>query len=118
MAGYNLIQKIHRLEEQVDRLGFMMCHSRHSYNNEFGDVLALKPKDQDSLPIYSRDAELFVGTVQDLEQFLKGIEFARQYDSMLFGRTHDKNRTRKEQDERNKQLMRKIKGKEKETETV
>jgi len=118
MAGYNLIQKIRRLEEHVDRLGFMMCHSRNSYNNEFGDVVALKPKDQDSLPIYARDAELFIGTINDLEYFLKGIELARQYDAMLFGRNHDKNRARKEQDERNKQLMRKIKGKEKEAETV
>ena len=98
MSGYNLIRKIKYLEEECDKLGFMICHARH-HINDFGDVLALKPK-SDCLPIYSRDAELFVGTIEDLERWIQGFHFARKYDSQ---------RNRKEQDYRNKLLLNMIK---------
>lgn len=103
MAGYNLVRKVKYLEEELDKLGFMMCQAR-MYNKEFGDVVALKPKG-DCLPIYSRDAELFVGTIHDLERWLQGFQLARKYDSMLFGKKYDAQRDRKEQDYRNKQLL-------------
>ena len=76
----------------------------YKVKNEFGDILAIKPKD-DSLPVYSRDAEFFVGTISDLERFIQGIEWARKYDTMLFGRSHDQKRVRKEQDVKNQQLV-------------
>jgi hypothetical protein len=76
--------------------------------NEFGDVLALKPR-HECLPIYSRDAELFVGTIQDLERWIQGFHFARKYDSMLFGNKYDNQRDRKEKDYRNKQLLEMVK---------
>lgn len=104
MAGYNTILKIRRLEEEFDRLGFKMCAPDH-YHSKYGDTVAVKPKDNDSLPIYSRDAELFVGTIEDLEIWLEGIQWARKYDAMLFGRTHNTKRERKERDHRNIKLM-------------
>lgn len=107
MSGYNLIRKIHYLEEECDKLGFMICQARH-YVNDFGDVVALKPK-ADCLPIYSRDAELFVGTIDELERWLQGFHFARKYDSMLFGNKYDNQRDRKEKDYRNKLLLNMIK---------
>ena len=104
MSGYNTVLKIRRLEEECERLGFMFAASRHgSYLGN--DVISLKPKDQDSLPVYSRDAEVFVGTVEELEIWLQGLQWARNYDRMLFGQKHEKARERKEQDERNRQLM-------------
>ena len=104
MSGYNTVLKIRRLEAECEGLGFMFAASRHgSYLGN--DVISLKPKDQDSLPVYSRDAEVFVGTVEELEIWLRGVEWARNYDRMLFGQKHDRNRERKEQDERNRQLM-------------
>lgn len=108
MSGYNLVIKIKSLEEECDRLGFMMCHSK-LYNNEFGDVVALKCKDRESLPLYSRDAEIFIGTLSQLESWLQGFEVARKYDSMLFGNKHDSVRQRKEKDLVNKQLLKTIK---------
>lgn len=108
MSGYNLVRKVKYLETECDRLGFIMCHAR-MYSKEFGDVVALKPKDSESLPVFSRDAEVFVGTLSELESWLMGLEWARRYDRMLFGVKHDKNRERKEQDLRNKQLMKIIK---------
>jgi len=108
MSGYNLIRKIKFLEEECDKLGFKMCQS-HAYENVFGDVVAIKPKDIESLPPYSRDAEIFIGTLNDLERWLQGVKWARKYDSMLFGVKHDEKRERKEQDFRNEVLVKLLK---------
>ncbi len=105
MAGYTQILEVRRLEEEVTKLGFMFCHPKHGDRGEFGDVVALKPKDADSLPIYSRDAEIFVGTLKDLQYWLRGVKWARDYDNMM-KISDDKKRARKEQDERNRQLAR------------
>ena len=107
MSGYNLIRKIRYLEEECHKLGFQMCHASH-YHQEFGDVVALKPRD-DCLPIYSRDAEIFVGSIEDLERWIQGFHVARKYDSMLFGNKYDNQRDRKEKDYRNRILLNKIK---------
>ena len=104
MIGYNTILKIRKLEERCSNLGFMLCHAKHHMNHEFGDVVALKPKDIDSLPIYSRDAELFVGTLEELEYWLRGVEWSRQYDEMLKV-SNSKKREDKEQLVRNRRLF-------------
>jgi hypothetical protein len=109
MSGYNLILKVRRLEEKLDSMGFMMCHSRHSYDREFGDVVAIKPKPNDSLPIYARDAELFVGTIDDLDRWLQGVCWARDYDRMLFGKNHDKARDKKEEQYRHSRFVAELK---------
>ena len=109
MSGYNLILKIRKLEQECDKLGFMMCHSKYGNYRESGEVVAVKPKDDSALPIYSRDAELFCGSITELEVWLKGVQWARDYDSMLFGKTHESKRERKEQDYRNQQLARILK---------
>lgn len=108
MSGYNLIRKIKYLEEECHKLGFIISHANH-YIKDFGDVLALKPR-EDCLPIYSRDAELFAGSIYDLERFIDGIHWARKYDSMLLGTKHDALRDRKEQNYRNRKLLNQIKG--------
>jgi len=110
MSGYEAVLKIRRLERECDELGLVMCHSK--YGSYGQDLLALKPKDEHSLPVYSRDAEVFLGTIDQLELWLRGIQWARQYDRMVFGTKHDKTRERKEQDERNRQIVNIIKGKE------
>ena len=67
----------------VDELGFKFAKSKHSDWSDNHGALSLKPKDPDALPIYSRDAELFIGTVERLEDWLNGVQWAREYDSML-----------------------------------
>jgi hypothetical protein len=106
MSGYSAVIKIRNLEQKIDALGFRWGYPRHAgrSGHDFGDVVALMPKD-DSLPIYSRDAELFVGTIEQLEVWLQGLEWAREYDRMLIGNSLVKRRERKEQDYRNCQLM-------------
>lgn len=108
MAGYNLIRQIKDLEEKCDSIGLVITYSRHgSYDH---DVVAVKAKDSESLPFFSRDAELFVGSLEQLNCWLNGIFWARDYDTMAFGRKHDDNRAKKEQVYRHKQLVRILKG--------
>jgi hypothetical protein len=108
MSGYQTIINLRRLEERVDRLGMRMGNPRHgNYRQEFGDLVSLFPKDQE-LPIYSRDAEIYIGTLEGMEVWLNGFEKAREYDRMLLGKTYETKRQRMEQDYRNRELMKKI----------
>lgn len=109
MAGYSLIRRIRKLEENLDVLGLAMKQSKHHYREDVNDAVAVVPKDQDSFPLYNREAELFVGTIEGLEYWLAGIVWSRNYDTMLFGKTIDRNRLKKEQDYRHKMLVQKLK---------
>ena len=108
MVGYNTILKIERLREQADKFGFKFCYPKYGLLQDTVETLGLMPKDADSLPIYSRDAQCFEGTVDQLEIFLRGIEWARNYDRLLKLSTDEK-RVQKEQDFRNKQLCKILK---------
>jgi len=108
MAGWNTIERIRHIEQQIDALGFKFAKSKHSDWTEDHGALSIVPKDADSLPIYNRDAELFVGSVERLEDWLSGVKWARDYDRMI-KLSDDKKRGRKEQDERNRQLARTLK---------
>lgn len=105
MSGYHTILKCEKIKERANKLGFMLCYPRSGWGSDRGqDYVAIKPKDADSLPIYSRDAELFCGTIDELNSFFNGLEWARDYDRMLKV-SSDAKRERKEQDERNKRLV-------------
>jgi hypothetical protein len=108
MSGWETIQKIKRVEDAVDKLGFKFAKSKHSEWSDNHGALSLKPKDPNALPIYSRDAELFIGTVERLEDWLAGVRWAREYDRML-KLSDEKKRGAAEQKEKNRQLMRMIK---------
>ena len=108
MSGWETIQRIKRVEQLIDELGFKFAKSKHSDWSDNHGALSLKPKDPDALPIYSRDAELFIGTIERLEEWLAGVRWAREYDSML-KLSDEKKRTKAEQKERNRQLMRTLK---------
>jgi hypothetical protein len=108
MSGWNTITRVRRLEEQVDKLGFKFKSPRHGDWEQQERSLALVPKDSDALPIYNREAELYVGTLEGLETWLHGVRWAREYDMML-KISDDGKRVKAEQKERNRQLMRTIK---------
>lgn len=110
MSGYNAVLSLRRLEADVDALGFMLSAPKHGGwgDNEFNDRVAIKPKDADSLPIYTRDAELFVGTLEQLRVWLQGVRWAREYDMML-KLSDDKKRAVKEDAERSRQFSAKQK---------
>ena len=115
MSGWNTIERVRRLEEAFDRLGFKFAKSKHSDWSDDHGALSLRPKDVESLPIYSRDAELYVGSLEGLEHWLAGVRWAREYDMMLKvcdekkrGNAEDKERERialrQKRDEQNKML--------------
>ena len=108
MSGWNTIQRIKRVEQLVNEIGFKFSKSKHSDWTEDHGALSLVPKDADALPIYSRDAELFVGSLERLEDWLAGVKWARDYDMML-KLSDDKKRMAAEQKEKNRILMRMIK---------
>lgn len=103
-VGFYTIQKLRRVEEQCAQIGLRMTKAK--YGNS--DVIALVPINDDALPVYSRDAELFIGTLDDIEVWLRGVEWARNYYRLLRA-TSDKVVERKEQDERNRRLVEKLK---------
>ena len=103
MSGWNQIQQVRKLEERADKLGLKF--SQYKHDDSFGANVALIPKDSEVLPIYSRDAELFVGTLESAASWMQGVEWARDYDRMVVDKNTDDKRKRKEQDERNKQLV-------------
>ena len=107
MTGWNTIRKIQVLKERADLLGMKFSQYRHNDYNE--DNVALIPKDQDSLPIYSRDAILFAGSLESADQWMQGVLWAREYDRMTVDRNLDQKRVRKEQDERNRQMLKILK---------
>lgn len=98
--GYFAIQKIRRVEEQCAALGMRLASPKFAG----ADRIAIIPVDADSLPVCSRDVDLFTGTLDEVEVWLKGVLWARNYYRLL-GVTTDKNIQRKEQDARNRKLI-------------
>lgn len=111
MSGFQTILRFRRLEQEVNELGFVISEPKHGGWSNERDVVGLRPKDEESVPIYNRDAEVFCGTLEDLNVWLNGVRWARQYDYLLRV-SDDKKRERKEQDLRNKQLMQRLKSEE------
>ena len=103
MAGYNTILKIRRLEKECDDLGFILRAPKYQYQTTDQDVIAVGVK-ADALPLYARDAELFVGTLEELSIWLNGVRWTRSYHTML-GLVNDEKIARKEQDVRNRQIV-------------
>ena len=101
MSGYLLYRQFIDVEQKAAALGFRFAFPNQGCREV--DCIALMPKD-DCLPDYSRDAELFVGTLVQVGAFLRGIEFNKQYYTML-KLVSDKKVEEKEQITRNRQLM-------------
>ena len=109
MSGWNTIQRVKNLEQEIDQMGFKFSKSKHGDFSDLEGALSLIPRDEDALPIYSRDAELFVGSLERLEDWLAGVRWARDYDRMTINKNMDQQRKRKEQDMRNRHLMQTVK---------
>jgi len=105
MSGWGTIKAIRALEARVDALGFEFAETGYDCGNE--TRVSLKAKG-DSLPHYSRDAEIWIGTLEELVHWLNGVDWARGYDDML-NISDDKKRNKAENTERNRQLMATIK---------
>ncbi len=74
--GFGAIIRLRRIEARANELGFRFAHSK--YGSREIDVIALYPID-DKLPPYARDAELFVGDLDEVNSFLIGMDFMANY---------------------------------------
>ena len=108
MSGWGTIKQIRRLETEIDKLGFKFSGPKHGDWQSDNNSVCLVPKDDNSLPIYTRDAELYMGSIEGLEIWLRGVRWAREYDMMLrLG--DDKKRAKAEEKERTRQALQKLK---------
>lgn len=107
MTGYRTILMLRRFEQEVDELGLRIGHVKYNYSQDT-DKISLMPKDDEALPIFSRDAEIFVGTVEQAQEWMRGVKWARNYDRMLKV-SDDNKRAKREQHERNRLLIEKLK---------
>ena len=112
MSGWNMIQELRRIEAEVTKLGFKFDSPKHAGTGHWSDpgyqdMVSLVPGDE-CLPIYSRDAKIFTGTLSQIQIWLRGVEWARGYD-MLNKLSNEDKRMAAEQKERNRQLMETLK---------
>lgn len=97
-VGMDMIERVDRVRELAEFFGFRLGRRQHHAFGDAGiDTIALYPKDN-RLPTYSRDACLFVGSLNDVENFLDGIRWSRKYDNLI-GAMSDKRREQYEDKE-------------------
>lgn len=113
MSGYATFNRWKRIADFADKLGFRLGNPKHGNWGGAGDadVVAIFPKDQE-LPVYTRDAEIFCGTFDQLAVFLNGWERAQQYD-MLLRLSDEKKRKKAEDKERERQEAARIRAEQK-----
>jgi hypothetical protein len=97
MAGWSHIRILRELEAKIDELGLKFAQPRHVGGwPENQEYVALVPKGPGSVTVYSPDAEVFVGTLEQAQTWINGVIWARKYDEML-RLSDEKKRTQKEQ---------------------
>ncbi len=108
MSGYTTYTRWQRIEAQAKSLGFRIGNPKHGHwsDRTESDAVSLYPGDEDALPVFNRDAEIFTGTFSQVEIFLAGWARAQQYD-MLLRIADDKKRKQYEDRERERQLREK-----------
>lgn len=103
---FNTILAVRKFEKRVTDLGFTIKQSRWGTSSTGIAFIEMIPHEE-NYPIFSRDAVMYSGTIDQINSFLDGMEFAKKYYIMLKLLSEDKIH-RKEQDERNRGLMRKM----------
>jgi hypothetical protein len=82
--GFSVYQRLQQLELRTKRHGFKLAKSQYS------DFFALAPGDPDCLPCYTRDVEIYTGTLHDMETWLLGYEQAFFYLKLIKATTDSK----------------------------
>lgn len=101
--SYTLVKKF---EQKCEKHKFKITRYKYGSENDGTCHIQLVPL-EDNFPLYSRDAELASGSIEYLMAFMDGMEFMKKYHEML-KLVDDKKVFRKEQDERNRRLMRQL----------
>lgn len=114
MSGYHTYTRWQRFEERAKKFGFRVGNPKQGWRDSgTPDMIALYPFDE-QLPVFTRDAELFVGTFNDAEHWLAGWEKAQAYDRWL-RLTDDKKRAKAEAKEVERQRIAREKAEQRKT---
>jgi len=90
VAGWQLLKSFRDVELRANKIGLKFGPSK--YSGMEWDTIALLPADE-LLPIYNREAEVFTGTLQDIDKWLRGVEWARNYDDLMKVSNDEKRQT-------------------------
>jgi len=99
MTSWNDIELYKRILDRADKLGFKLTGT-DAYGGQDGNIY-LRPKDDDTMPSYTRTASLYNGSLEQVNCWLAG---SRDYD-MMIRVSNPVKRDRAEQNIRNKQLI-------------
>ena len=105
MLDYTVYNQIKKFEVQAAKLGFKIVPYKYSDSTK-SQLISIMPVDE-MYPIYARDAQIFTGTVEELQSFMHGMEWMKKYLTMV-GATNEKTIDRKEKDWRNRELMKQM----------
>jgi NifB/MoaA-like Fe-S oxidoreductase len=77
---WNDIQLLDRVVSSLEKLGYKIVPTKYGYGNksEIG-VISLNDKN----PIYSRDAEVFTGSLEEISVWIRGVQHQNNYLLML-----------------------------------
>ena len=106
-VGFREYQQLQELEREANELGFALGMPRH-YDYHGPSMISLYPLD-DAYPSYVRDANFFNGDMEEVQSFLQGVKFTREYYMVHLRLFTEKRIAKKEQDIRNQQLVDKLK---------
>jgi hypothetical protein len=106
--GWDDVQRMKRVEARANALGFEFTDGGKSWAAGGTSIsIYVQPKD-DLLPLYSRTATFFTGSIESIDSWLDGIEWARHYDELLKV-SNDKKRAKQEDLVRQQHLMKTLK---------
>lgn len=77
MISWSTQDQFERFIQRARQFGLDVAKPKYHYFSRL-DCFALVPF-KDCLPVYTRDAELFVGNLSQAESWLAGMEWARNY---------------------------------------
>lgn len=106
MTSLKRLQQIETITNQLRAQGMRM-ETRNTYGAFASvpnhDIVAVYPSET-GLPHYARDAELFIGTLDDVQLWLAGIQWMTNYFNIL-GIDNGQKRHQREESEREHQLL-------------
>lgn len=115
-VGYHFLQRVEKFKYRANLLGLQIAKPTHLYGAPDSDRFALIPLD-DHLPIFCRDAEIFIGNLDQAEEWIAGYEWARNYFFMIKA-TNPQKIQRCEQNIRNADLLTKLSKVEKDNQQI
>jgi len=104
MVTFETVKYIRKFEERILKLGLKMVPYQWSSSVNY---ICLVPLD-DNYPSYTREAVIASGTMEELNEFLNGLEWAKQYYRDTLRLYTDAAVVKKEQSIRNRILMNRL----------